>query len=142
MVAGHFTDAWGVKFKGICYQVHRIIWGICNGVIAEGIIDHIDGNPRNNKIANLRLVTYKINNRNSKKSSDNNSGITGVYYSESINKYNVLYRYFCAQWTDTKQHCKKFSINKLGITEAFKRAVLYRKLKFSELPDYTERHGL
>jgi hypothetical protein len=43
-----------------CIPVHRLIWVMQHGSMPE-LIDHIDGNPLNNKIENLRLATSKQN---------------------------------------------------------------------------------
>jgi len=50
------------------------------GPIPDGIhIDHIDGNPGNNKIENLRLATNAENQRNRQgANADSKSGIRGV----------------------------------------------------------------
>ena len=53
----------------------------------EGLIDHIDGNVRNNKIENLRLVTPQDNQRNTKINSKNISGIIGVFWSRNDCKW-------------------------------------------------------
>ena len=42
------------------------------------VIDHIDGDPLNNAIANLRLCTPKENSRNSITPKNNTSGFKGV----------------------------------------------------------------
>ena len=48
--------------------VHRIIWTMLVGDIADGhVIDHIDGDPFNNKISNLRSIPSGENARNAKK---------------------------------------------------------------------------
>ena len=45
---------------------HRVIWLMYYGEMPpEGlVIDHIDGNPDNNRIENLRAVTHKENSKN------------------------------------------------------------------------------
>ncbi len=44
------------------YSVHRFIWECFNGPIPDGLeVDHIDGDPKNNKLENLRLGTHKAN---------------------------------------------------------------------------------
>lgn len=42
--------------------VHRAVWEAFNGPIPEGYdIDHIDGNPKNNRLDNLEAVTHQEN---------------------------------------------------------------------------------
>ena len=61
-----------VKFDGDDYYVHRVIWVLFNGGIdASLVIDHIDMNPANNNINNLRLVPQKVNLKNQGKRIDN-----------------------------------------------------------------------
>jgi hypothetical protein len=44
---------------------HRVIWIAANGRIPEGMtIDHINRNRLDNRIANLRCVTFTVNNAN------------------------------------------------------------------------------
>ena len=48
--------------KRFGYQVHRLIWEAFNGPIQKGMeIDHIDGNPSNNRLENLRAVSHQTN---------------------------------------------------------------------------------
>jgi hypothetical protein len=55
-----------------------------NGYLPENEIDHIDRNPSNNKIKNLRHVSKQCNIRNRGKQSNNTSGIPGIsYYKKS-----------------------------------------------------------
>ena len=57
-----------VKLGNQRYLTHRVIWVLTYGEIDENlVIDHIDGNPWNNKLENLRLVDRKTNQRNRKK---------------------------------------------------------------------------
>jgi hypothetical protein len=72
----------GYRIGLISYQnfkAHRVIWALHYGEWPTGHIDHINGNPSDNRIANLRVVTTQENGRNSKRSVRNKSGITGVY---------------------------------------------------------------
>lgn len=43
---------------------HRLAWLFVNGDWPSGDLDHIDGDPANNRIANLRLVTHEANMQN------------------------------------------------------------------------------
>lgn len=53
-----------VAIKRVPYLVHRIIWKMFNGVDPQGEIDHIDRNPSNNRIENLRVVDRSGNTTN------------------------------------------------------------------------------
>lgn len=69
-IAGHYHTRnfyLEVRLGGTLYRGHRIIWKLLKGIEPDGIIDHIDTNPMNNKIENLRIATSRENARNSKK---------------------------------------------------------------------------
>ncbi len=54
-----------VRISGVDYQLHRVVWGWHHGTIPAGLeVDHIDGNPTNNRIENLRLATIQEQQRN------------------------------------------------------------------------------
>jgi hypothetical protein len=74
-----------VQFKGKRVSVHRIAWLLCWEEWPKNEIDHIDGNPYNNRIANLRDVLHSENTKNCKMPSTNTSGVTGVHWNK-INK--------------------------------------------------------
>lgn len=133
-----------ININGINYPVHRVIWAIVHGSIGETeMIDHIDGNPFNNKLENLRIGTPALNARNSSKHCNNKTGYTGVspYFKKQTNSYG-----FTATWVDEgKVRSKQFSSRKYGVTVAFKMAVDHRKAMIEQLNvkgyGYTERHG-
>lgn len=119
---------------------HRIIWELFNGSISNHlVIDHIDGDPLNNKINNLRQVTMSVNNRNRKADSRNKSGITGVIF-HTVNGYD----YWQASWIDinSKRKCKSFSCFTHGSDVALRMAIEHRTLKIEEAGNYTDRHGV
>lgn len=61
------------------FLAHRIIWTMLYGTIPEGmVIDHINGIPSDNRLANLRLVSRLDNQRNTKRHRHNTSGNMGV----------------------------------------------------------------
>lgn len=136
------------SIDGVGYICHRIIWEIFNGPIPDGlIIDHIDGNPQNNKIDNLRLVTHKQNARNSRKRSHNKTGFTGVAKTVKV-EGGKEYWYYTALWRnmDGTQGRANYSISKLGDSTAFLLAFTHRQYEMEELhlkgAGYTSRHGL
>ncbi len=54
----------GINYK--TYRLHRICWLLKYGKMPNGVIDHIDGDIKNNAISNLRDVTSFENQRNCK----------------------------------------------------------------------------
>lgn len=51
------------------------------------VIDHIDGDATNNRISNLRVVEYEVNNRNKRLQRNNTSGRVGVYWDGVAGKW-------------------------------------------------------
>jgi hypothetical protein len=87
-VAGSFRKSDGyyrVKIDRQDYQLHRLVWIYHNGNIPDEMqVDHIDRNPSNNLIGNLRLATKSQNNHNRAKQSNNTSGTVGVRIRKGI----------------------------------------------------------
>jgi hypothetical protein len=60
---------------------HRLAWIYVHGLmVGGGEVDHIDTNPSNNAIENLRLATSTEQKRNKKVQSNNRCGLKGAYY--------------------------------------------------------------
>lgn len=131
-----------VRLDNVLHRVHRIIWEIHFGEIPIGhVVDHLDGNARNNDADNLRATTNKINSRNAKMKRNNKTGINGVYYVK-----NREYEYMVAQVSgDDGRQTKSFSILKLGREEATKQATAHHIKLVGELnkqgAGYSGRHG-
>lgn len=53
------------------------------------VVDHIDRNPENNRLDNLRWYSQSDNNRNTNVRKDNKSGHKGVYWMEAKQKYKA-----------------------------------------------------
>jgi hypothetical protein len=61
------------------YSAHRLAWLHTFGVWPTYHIDHIDGDKRNNRLANLRDVARTVNMQNRKSAqSSNQSGLAGA----------------------------------------------------------------
>ena len=80
-----------VPIKRRHYSIHRIIFFMFNGC-EPYIVDHIDGNPLNNKIENLRAATNSQNQANTKLSKRNTSGYKGVYFHKSTGLWQASVR--------------------------------------------------
>ena len=61
------------------YYVHRLIYLLHHGYLPK-TIDHIDRNPGNNRIENLRKATASENLHNRIAQKNSKSGIKGVYW--------------------------------------------------------------
>ena len=58
---------------------HRLAWLYIYGEWPKQDIDHIDGNPRNNRISNLRDISRSLNGQNQKKAQKRSkSGLLGA----------------------------------------------------------------
>jgi hypothetical protein len=71
---------------GVRYKAHRVIWKLINGVEPLSI-DHIDGNPENNRLDNLRSVKHQDNTKNQRIRATNTSGVNGVRWDKARNKW-------------------------------------------------------
>lgn len=72
-----------VYVDGSKLPVHRVVWAMCNGrwPSAGCVVDHINGDPGDNRPSNLREVTWKANSQNRQCSDANNrsgSKVPGV----------------------------------------------------------------
>lgn len=68
-----------IHFSGKLYAAHRLAWFYVHGDWPRQQIDHINGNRADNRIANLRDVSARVNSQNRKRANANNSnGLLGV----------------------------------------------------------------
>ena len=145
-VAGSTSSGYGsLRLCGKYYAIHRIVWSLHHGDIPCGlVVDHIDGNPLNNNINNLRLITQSQNSRNTRKLKNNVSGVVGVSLHTNANRKTSRW---CAYSVDLsgKETMKYFSILQHGNEEAFRLACEWRSEQIRLLNEqgagYTERHG-
>lgn len=103
----HTANAWNAKHAGSSlttknkggyiklhifyrfYGGHRIAWLIHTGKWPDHHIDHINGDPADNRFANLRAVSFSENMRNVKRNTRNTSGHTGVYWLPRSGKWGA-----------------------------------------------------
>ena len=71
-----------IRFNGRLYAAHRFAWLYQTGEWPRHEIDHVNGDRRDNRFANLREATHAQNNTNVGKRSDNTSGEKGVSWNK------------------------------------------------------------
>jgi hypothetical protein len=68
-----------VHIEGTDHPCHRLAWLYVYGQWPSGVIDHINGDPGDNRISNLRDVDQSANMRNIKRATRRSkSGVLGV----------------------------------------------------------------
>jgi hypothetical protein len=72
-----------IRIMGRRILGHRLAWAFVHGRLPKGVIDHINGDRRDNRIVNLRDVTRQTNQRNMPINVKNTSGHPGVYRAPS-----------------------------------------------------------
>ena len=117
-----------IRVKGVMvrYSLHRLIWILIHNETPNEI-DHINGNGMDNRLSNLRNVTHKENQQNTKLSIKNTSGVCGVWWNKRVNKWMA----------GIKEDSKKIH---LGYFLNFNDAVIARKMKEYNL-GYHQNHG-
>jgi hypothetical protein len=78
-----------INLDGRVYKTHRLAWLAHYGEWPSGFIDHINGDPTDNRIANLRSVSPAGNAQNQKLRCTNTSGEQGITWFARDNKWWV-----------------------------------------------------
>jgi hypothetical protein len=74
-------DGYVINFiKGKIYREHRLIWMYVYGEMPNGMLDHINRVKSDNRIENLRVVSFSENRQNIGKLSNNKSGLKGIWF--------------------------------------------------------------
>lgn len=106
---------------------HRVAWLLIHGKWPEHQIDHINGNPSDNRLINLREVNNQENHKNMKRHKGNKSGYTGVYWNTAVNKWQA---YICIDGVQTY----------LGVFDDVEEAAKVRA-DAEEMAKYHKNHG-
>jgi hypothetical protein len=103
-------------------------------------IERID-NTKGYIEGNIKWATRTQQSQNKAKYKNNSSGICGIGFEVSISGTT----YVVARWAENGPKHKKFNCTTLGLTKAYKEAILYRRLKIESLnnkgAEYSINHG-
>ncbi len=76
-----------IKVHQRWYLAHRLAWFYVHGIWPTQLIDHINGDRVDNRIANLRDVSNSVNRQNAKvANADSKTGVLGVTLRKSKSK--------------------------------------------------------
>jgi hypothetical protein len=109
----------GIEVDGKNLRYHNYITGY-------EMTDHIDRDPLNNCLSNLRECDHKINNNNRSKSESSNAVVLGVTYSETNKSFRARIK------QDDKEIVKYFSVEKYGY-ELAKQMAIEQRLEYNRI---------
>ena len=81
-----------VKVLKRLYKAHRVCWALHYGEWPSTDIDHVNGDPADNRIVNLRLASKTENNRNQRKREGCSSRYKGVTWDRNWRKWRAAIR--------------------------------------------------
>lgn len=117
------------------YYLHRLAWFYVHKEWAC-MVDHIDLNKRNNRLANLRKCTHSENLLNRGCNNNNKLGVKGLHYEEETKRYKAQIM------VNRQKQIKNFSVAAYGTKEeAFSAAYKWIREIRQELHGEFTNHG-
>ena len=116
------------RLCGKTAYAHRVAFALYHGHWPKEQIDHINGDRSDNRIANLRDVSHKINHRNRKRPINNSSGHMGVNLHKRIGRWQAYVN------VDGKRR-------HLGYFDTAELAAAARSRALAATPGFHQNHG-
>jgi hypothetical protein len=82
------TDAYGyrvIRVDGVLYKAHRLAWMYAHGRWPDGLLDHANRKPGDNRLLNLREATQSENMHNADRKTK--SGVPGVRWRQERGRW-------------------------------------------------------
>lgn len=117
-----------IRYKGVLYLSHRLAWFYMTGEFPTDQIDHINGVRCDNRFINLRESSNQQNNCNKTLTKANTSGVKGVYWHKSANKWSA----------EVLKNYKKYYLGLFDNLEDAEKAVINKR---NELHEEFVNHG-
>jgi hypothetical protein len=76
-----------IGFRGVSFKAHRLAWALHYGEWPTGVVDHINRDPYDNRISNLRMCSQQHNTFNSGPSKNSTSGFKGVWFRRDTGRW-------------------------------------------------------
>lgn len=108
---------WRLSYNGKSYLAHHLVLILHGKKVPDGrrvVVDHIDQNPSNNKLTNLRVVSKSGNALNSKVEQRNTSGHKGVSFVKRDGKWRAFIKVdgkFISEYCESKEMAIQRSID-------------------------------
>lgn len=115
--------------KGTRYYIHRLIFLYHNGWLPKEI-DHINRNPLDNRIENLRPATASQNKRNRQSKKNSTSNYVGVSWCKPLSKWQAFIR---QAGTDNKNLFLGYFIDEIEAAKAYNKAAIIQHKEFANL---------
>lgn len=112
----------------VSYPASHIAWLHVHGKAPDYVIDHINGDRSDNRMANLRDVPLAVNARNCKLRIDNTSGLAGIHQNKKTKQWHARVNY-------------SGHVITLGSYRELEHARIARQTAMILL-GFTERHGV
>lgn len=83
----HLQGYLTVRIDKKSYLLHRLVWLYVYGEFPKGLIDHKNRIKTDNRVSNLRVVSYSANHKNYPRQRNNTSGVTGVCWFKQTKRW-------------------------------------------------------